>query len=115
MNITFKLMSAIAISCLLTACGGHGFEGTYKAKTNTGLESLFGGGQDSSVVIGEDYIESSGSREEYEEIFVRESGGKKYLIFKSESDASEEAWRIKDDETLIQDLGLFELELKRVN
>lgn len=115
MNTVLKSVSTLAVSFLLTACGGHGYEGTYEAKTNTGLESLLGNSQDRSVVIGADFIEADGSREEYEEIFVRESGNKKYLVFKSDSGSSEEAWKIKDEDTLIQDLGLFKVELRRVD
>lgn len=115
MNIVLKSVATLAVSFLLTACGGHGYEGTYETKTNTGLDSLLGNSQDRSIVIGADFIEADGSREEYEEIFVRESGNKKYLVFKSENGSYEEAWKIKDEDTLIQDLGLFKVELKRVD
>ena len=115
MNKLLKSLSLIAFLGLLTACGGHGYEGTYEAKSNTGLDDLFGNSEDRRLEIGTDYIEADGSRETFDEIFVRESAGKQYLVFKSEDGGSEEAWAIKDEDTLVQDAGFFKIELKRVD
>lgn len=109
----------LALSALLMACGGHGFEGEYEIKAganNRTMETLMGmvGGGPSKMVIGSDYVESEGKRQDLEKIFVRESGGTKYLVFKDKQ-ADEEVWRILDDKTLESGNALMSIKLVRVN
>ncbi len=111
-----KLASVVALAGALVGCGDHGYEGEYQAKAGSANEFMnaFAGSVGSqSLVIGTDYIESEGERQEFEEIFVRESGADKYLIFKD--DGSEEAWKILDENTLMQGNGLMNIKLVRVN
>ncbi|MGY0219003.1 hypothetical protein ACWJJH_16690 [Endozoicomonadaceae bacterium StTr2] len=112
----FKYLIVLAISVVLTGCGGHGFEGEYEAKadsSNKFLSSMAGAMGSDKLVIGADFIESGGSRTMFDEIFVRESGSEKYLVFKNKE--GEEGWKIVDDNTLIQGNGLVSVKLTRVN
>ena len=81
---------------LLYACGDHGYEGQYRLSAD-GADGLFGSMASAmgvqEIIIGHDFVEANGSREVYDEIFVRESGDDAYLVFKRGE--SEEAWRIK--------------------
>ena len=110
----FKYASMLALIGILIGCG-HGYEGEYETKAGSSNEFMNAfagniGGQ--KVVIGSDYIESEGQRTEFDEIFVRESGGESYLVFKDKE--SEEAWKIIDKETLMQGNGLINVKLVRV-
>ena len=95
----FKVLG-VAMACLLLAgCGGHGYEGTWT--------SDFGG----SMTIGPDYIESRGVRTKYDKIFVRKGALGEYLVF--DTAGKEEAMRIKNKDTLAQDVGLAVMILRR--
>ena len=84
-----KYVSILALVGVLVGCGGHGYEGEWEQRV---LGDLRG-----KVVIGSDYTQSEGERQEFE-IFVRESDKVKYLVFKDKE--SEEAWEILDQDTL---------------
>lgn len=86
-----KWLSIVFISSILFGCGGHGFEGEFS--------SDFAG----KMTIGPDYIENNGQRQNFDEIFVRESDNKEYLVFKLKE--AEEAWEIIDDDHLVKRLG----------
>lgn len=108
----------VALVCtLLVACGGHGYEGEYKFASSgeddllSGFTELLAG--DQIIVIGENYIDNDGVRDEYDEIFVRESGSKQYLIFVA--NGQEESWQILDDKTLMQDAGLMKITIRRID
>ena len=89
-----KLIAASAVALLLSACGGHKFEGEFQIKAM----GIPGG----TLVIGSDYIEKDGVRNELDKIFERESSdGKKYLVMVNKQ-GQEEAWEIVDDNTLKQ-------------
>lgn len=111
-----KQLWILGLAAILVGCG-HGFEGEYKQKIGSPVEVLNAFTQmagDKIVVIGPDYIDSEGVRTNFKEIFVRESGSQRYLVFVRE-DGSEEAWKIEDDDTLIQsDKGIVSITLKRV-
>jgi hypothetical protein len=109
-----KLLSIAALCSLLLACG-HGFEGEYQAETGSSNEflSAFAGMQPTrTVVIGSDYMEAEGERTEFEDIFVREKGETRYLVFKDKD--TEKAWKIIDDDTLLLGNGFVNITLKRV-
>jgi len=106
---------SIAVLALLTACG-HGFEGEYSEQAGSSVEVLnafaqIAGGR--TIVIGPDYIDAEGVRTPFQEIFVRESGSQKYLVFKKD-DGSEEAWKIQDNDTLVRGGDLVSMTLKRI-
>ena len=101
-----KWFVVVGLCLSLLGCG-HGFEGEYSAKSPSldivngfanalGVSNVVGS---QKIVIGPDYVETEGKRENYSKIFVRESGSEKYLIFKSAE--NEEAWKIVDDNTLV--------------
>ena len=118
MNImkTIKILAVTLCITLLSACGSHGYEGTYKMDTSKkgGMGSLLGGfGVSTSFTIGTDYIEAEGQRTEVDEIFVRESGGKKYLVLKTE--AGEDTFTIVDDKTLLQGNAMMSFRFVRVD
>lgn len=110
-----KFALILAFVGALAGCGDHGYEGEYEIKAGSSNEfvdafaSLAG---PKRIVIGADYIESQGQRREFDDIFVRESGKEKYLVFKD--DKSEEAWKILDDDTLMQGNGLMNVKIVRV-
>ncbi|MDD2760748.1 MAG: hypothetical protein PHH11_10705 [Methylomonas sp.] len=111
-----KWLWILWLAAILMGCG-HGFEGEYKEQVGSPVEFLntitqMAGGR--TLVIGPDFIDSNGIRTPYQDIFVRESGSQRYLVFIKE-DGSEEAWKIEDDDTLVQDGGgLVSITLKRV-
>lgn len=111
-----KLVKRIFITMLclsLLACGGHGFEGTYKSSVDSEmLNQMMSKLPQSTLTIGSDYIESNGRRAEVEEIFVRESNGKEFLIIKIGK--KEESLEIIDKNTLQQNLGMAKIVFKRV-
>ncbi len=84
---------------VLAGCGGHGFEGTYSATSDDSMvNQMIKSTGGSTIIIGEDYLEAEGERTEVDEIFVRESNDKRYLIIVK--DGEEESFEIIDDETL---------------
>ena len=105
---------------LLAACGGHDYEGTYKVQLGGAKNNPFGTmlkmfgdmATQSNIIIGDDYIETDGERSEFDDIFVRESHGKKYLVLAS--DGEEESWRIIDENTLEVKDGMISYQLVRV-
>lgn len=111
-----KQLWILGLAAILAGCG-HGFEGEYKQQIGSPVEVLnaftqMAGGK--TIVIGPDYIDSEGIRTNFNEIFVRESGSQKYLVFIKE-DGSEEAWKIEGDDTLVQNEGgLVSITLKRI-
>ncbi len=111
-----KQLWVLGLAAILMGCG-HGFEGEYKEQVGSPVEFLntitqMAGGR--TLVIGPDYIDSNGIRTQFKEIFVRDSGSQRFLVFVKE-DGSEEAWKIEDDDTLIQNEGgLVSITLKRV-
>jgi len=109
-----KFASMLVLAGTLVGCG-HGFEGEYQSKagsSNELMNAFAGAVGTQKIVIGSDFIESNGQRAEFNEIFVRESAGTRYLVFKSND--AEEAWKIVDDNTLIQGTGLMNVTLKRI-
>lgn len=109
-QIGFLVLAAVLAGC------GHGFEGEYRQQVGSSVEVLdafaqLGGGN--AIVIGTDYWDADGIRTQYADIFVRESGSQKYLVFKK-ADGSEEAWRIQDADTLVKGGDLVSVTLKRI-
>lgn len=106
----------LVLTVALAACsGGHGFEGEYETSMGSSNEFLgaFAASQGvQRIVIGADYIESQGERTGFEDIFVRESAGERYLVFRDGK--AEEAWKIVDQDTLMQGDGLMNVRLVRV-
>lgn len=105
----------LALLALLTACG-HGFEGEYTEQAGSSVEVLnafaqIAGGR--TVVIGPDYLDADGVRTPFQDIFVRESGSQKYLVFKK-ADGSEDAWKVVDNDTLQRGGDLVSMTLKRI-
>jgi hypothetical protein len=115
----FKKLKIIVLSIFvmtLTACGSHGYEGTYKMDRSSGMSKMlgaFGGGGEITMVVGSDYSTTNGERTNYDEIFVRESGGKKYLVFKKGN--LEEVMLIVNDKTLSQGTGMVSISFKKVS
>lgn len=111
-GIIFILIALIAI----VGCGGHGYEGEYKIEGGGGFGEIVGAAAEmvgsSRIEVGSNYIEANGERSEFEKIFVRESGGQKYLVFKGKE--TEEAWKIIDKDTLMQGNEFLSLKLKRI-
>jgi hypothetical protein len=112
----FRTLFIVGSSLVLVACGGHGFEGEYKF-ASSGKNNLFGdlaqqmvGEQ--TIIIGDDFMEVDGSRDTYDEIFVRESGSKKYLVLSAED--NEEIWQIVNENTLMQDAGFVKITIKKI-
>ncbi|QBY04383.1 hypothetical protein E2K93_08260 [Thalassotalea sp. HSM 43] len=109
-----KYASILALIGTLVGCG-HGYEGEYQSKavsSNEFLNAFAGIAGSESIVVGADYIESQGKRTEFDDIFVRESGSKSYLVFKGKE--SEDVWTIIDEDTLMQGNGLMSIQLVRV-
>lgn len=105
----------LGFALILAGCG-HGFEGEYNEQIGSSVEILnafaqVAGGR--TLFIGPDYIDADGIRTDFKDIFVRESGSQKYLVFKKDDD-TEEAWKIEDNDTLIQGGGLVSIKLKRI-
>ena len=101
----FKCFSMLGLVALLSACGGHGFEGEYKAKSDAGMMgnvvSMMGADH---ITIGADFFEMAGNRTKMKDIFIRKSNGKEYLVFQTPS-GQEDAWEIIDDNTLLNGQG----------
>ncbi len=111
-----KTFLALGLAALLAGCG-HGYEGEYVEQTGSSnelLDTFAKVAGHKTIVIGSNYTDSDGIRTNYEDIFVRESGSQKYLVFKKDKD-TEEAWKIVDKDTLVQGGGLLSLTLKRVH
>ena len=111
---TAKYIPAVALTAVLAGCSDHGYEGEYQAKTGSSNEMFNNmakslGSQ--KIIIGADYIESDGSRKSFDDIFIRESGAEKFLVFKDEQ--TEEAWKIVDQNTLIKGSELMNVTLVR--
>lgn len=112
----FKNLAVIGFAALISACGGHDFEGTYESRVvtdNNMVAAMTKGLVGLKVTIGKDYIESEGNRRPLNSIVVRESGGEKYLVMTSGQD--EEVMKIVDKNTLEQKQGLATFQLVRVN
>lgn len=110
-----KVLVIAALVATLSACGGHGYEGTYKSEvTSKGFGSMAGMMPNMTLTIGSGYVEQDGKRVEMDEIFVRENNGRQYLVFKSENNR-EEAMEIFDDGSLGQDLGMAKIKFVLVN
>lgn len=112
-----KTLCLLVLTAVLTACG-HGFEGEYTEQVGSSVEFLdafakVAGTDGKIIVIGPDYIDTDGIRTQYKDIFVRDSGSERYLVLKKDSD-TEEAWKIVDDDTLVQGGGLVSITLKRI-
>lgn len=110
-----KYMMVIALATLLSACGGHDFEGVYETRAGSDNELLNSFAEMTSggkLVIGPDYIESQGKRTLFDEIFERESAGERYLVFKTGE--TEAVWKVVDENTLMQGGGLMSIKLVRV-
>lgn len=94
---------------ILSGCGGHGFEGEYKAK----VESVFGSGFDSffndesssesNLIIGKDFIKVDGERIDFDSISVRDNK----LVLETED--SEDFMTIVNEKTLILDQGVVSI------
>ncbi len=109
-----KRVLTITLTLVLTACG-HGFEGEYESKAGSSIELMDAFAEVASahkIVIGSNYIDSEGNRTAFEDIFVRESGGDRYLVFKSTE--KEDVWKIIDDNTLMKGSGLMNITLKKI-
>ena len=94
-----KLLIAGLMAGILSACGGHGYEGTWKATSDNAMqEKLINQAGGGTMVIGEDYIEANGQRNQVDDIFTRESAGKQYLVFAK--DGEEQVFEINDEDNL---------------
>ncbi|MBS4053035.1 hypothetical protein [Methylomonas rivi] len=112
-----RTLCLLVLTAALTACG-HGFEGEYSEQVGSSVEFLdafakAAGTDGKTIVIGPDYIDTDGIRTQYKDIFVRESGSERYLVLEKDNGA-EEAWKIADDDTLVQGGGLVSITLKRI-
>ena len=108
-----KYLFVVMLSVSLFACGGHGYEGTYQSSVDSKMMNQYMNKMPkSTMTIGPDYVESNGSRTEVDEIFVRESNSKKYLIIKMGD--NEQVLEIVDENTLQQDMGMMKIKFKRV-
>ena len=108
----FKHFIAVAALLSLIGCGEHGYEGTYQSQVESGmLGKMSKMMPKTTLVIGTDYIETDGKRIEVDEIIVRVSGGKSYLVIKSGQD--EQSLEIINENTLKQDMGLVKVIYKR--
>lgn len=110
-----KYLCIFAFVGVLAGCGKHGFEGEYELKTGSSNEMIseFAGlVAPNRIVIGRNYVESQGKRQEFDDIFVRKSGSERYLVFKTGK--SEEVWKILDEKTLIFGNELIQFKYVRV-
>lgn len=115
---SLKYGSCLALAMLLAGCD-HGFEGVYQTRADSSNEMMaqlmsdFSGLVGSEqIVIGSDYIEHNGERTRFDDIFVRESAGKRYLVFVQGE--QEEVWLIVDEHTLMKGNGLVKVLMERV-
>lgn len=110
----FRKAILLSLCMMLAACGGHGFEGKYESKVESGmLGNMANMMPQSTLIIGSDFIENDGKRVEMDEIFVRESNGKAYLVLSK--GGSEEVFEIADDKVLVQDMGMMKIKFVRVD
>lgn len=65
-----------------------------------------------TITIGSDYIETNGKRQKFKKIFERDTDNIRYLVFQQE-DGQETVMVIKDDKTLVQDMGLVKQTLHK--
>ena len=107
-----RLMLVALVTLVLVGCG-HGYEGTYKVEVSSVGVNLGDLMPSTQIVLGDDYLESDGSRTQMDKIFVRESGGASYLVFQSGKD--EDAWKIVDDKTLEQGNGFAMVRMRRID
>lgn len=110
--LRFTLISLLLVTLL--GCG-HGYEGEFAGQVNIDnpmVNAMAGSAGSIKLTIGGDYIESDGQRRTFDDIFVRDSGGDSYLVFKDKS--GEEAWKIIDKNTLLRDHGMVKVQLERV-
>ncbi len=118
-----KLGIALLAGTLLAGCG-NGFEGTYTVSTEgVGAEVLGAMNQmmqqvtgqsitQQTITIGSDYIETNGKRQKFKKIFERDTDNVRYLVFQQE-DGQETVMVIKDDKTLVQDMGIVKQTLHK--
>jgi len=82
-----KVLLASVVLLSLTACGGHGFEGTYRTSvdsTNPNSELVQyqkNIAKNNILIIGDNFMEAKGKRSFFEEITVREVDDKEFLVF----------------------------------
>ncbi|MDC0612472.1 hypothetical protein OAP63_17210 [Vibrio sp.] len=110
-----KVGLVIALALALVGCK-NGFEGEYSAQTGANNELLSNIAQyapQDNIVIGEDYIDIEGKRTQFDKIFERSSGGKRYLVFER-NNQEVDVWKIVDDKTLIQEKGLLNITYHKV-
>ncbi|GAA0786864.1 hypothetical protein [Marinobacterium sediminicola] len=107
-----RLLLISMLALILVGCG-HGFEGTYKVEVSSVGVNLSELMPNNRIVIGGDYLESDGERTGMDKIFVRESGGSRYLVFKDKN--KEEAWKIIDDKTLEKGSGFAKVRMSRID
>jgi PBP1b-binding outer membrane lipoprotein LpoB len=110
-----KQLCLLLLAVIISGCSGHEFEGSYRTETdNKFLNSLAKKTADPSLlVIGSDYIESDGERTDFDKIFVRESGEKRYLVFQDNDE--EDSWKIINDKTIEQNLGFLKVKFIRID
>ncbi|MCE0492588.1 hypothetical protein [Vibrio salinus] len=109
-----KLSVIMMLTLVLTGCK-NGFEGEYSAKTGSDNEVLSNIAQyapHDNIVIGENYIDVEGQRTQFDKIFERKSGGKRYLVFVK--NGNEDVWKIIDDNTLVQEKGILNVTYHRI-
>ncbi|WP_346352116.1 hypothetical protein N2M06_07580 [Oceanimonas sp. AH20CE76] len=113
-----KYMACAALLVLLSGCD-HGYEGVYETRADSSNEMMsqlmsdFSGLVSSEqIVIGKDYMEHNGERTYFDDILVRESAGKQYLVFVK--DGQEEVWTIVNETTLMKGNGLVNVVMERV-
>lgn len=111
-----KYGAMIVVIGSLIACG-HGFEGDFQLveeSSNEGANALYKAlGTPTTVTIGSDYVERDGAREELDDIFVREQGDERFLVFKKDG-KGEDAWRIIDKDTLVIGNEMYRMKLVRI-
>lgn len=98
----------MTLCLMLTACGGHGYEGTYESKVESGMIGNMSKMLPKTIItIGDNYIESQGKRIDMDNIFVRNTNGKKYLILEKGND--EQSFEIAKDGSLVQNMGMINI------
>lgn len=98
---TMTLMASLLVAA--TVMADHNFQGEFRGESSGAGQS-----REISAIIGSDYIEMQGRRENFDSISER--GG--YLVF--EVDGQEDVFEIIDDNTLRQQAGVATTELRRV-
>ena len=107
-----KLLIILAVCAVISACGGHSFEGKYSQSTGNKIaDGLLGGAE---FVIGPDYVIKDGDRRKMKDIFVRKEDGVEYLVFVTE-EGREQSLEIIDANTLVMKTGTsINLKLSRI-